>query len=280
MPTPGWDPYATAPEAYARVAGRFHAQAARDLVAATAPRYGSRVLDLGAGSGVAAAAAAAAVGPPGTVVALDPAAALVALARGAPARPVVGMTPGLPFGADSFDTVVANLMIGHVPDHRGALVDLARVLRPGGRLGLTTWGRIDDVVPDDTDERSAYATWDAVAAEWVDLDAVDDEVAAVLPWEDWFTDPAHVRAALTAAGLRVVECFGRAYRSPCSHTGWIERIDTGVRARAVLRSIGADRYAELRTAVARALPERGVPDPVPVTDELVVTVAVTGTGRS
>ena len=273
-----WDPYDEAPEDYARVAERFHAQVARDLVAATGPAFGGRLLDLGAGSGVAAAAGAEAVGRPGTVVALDPARILVSQARSAPAHPVVGMAPGLPFAAGSFDTVVASLVIGHLPDHRLALDDLVRVLRPGGRLGVTTWGRVDDSEPDDAAERAAHAVWDAVVGTDVDLDAVDDLVVDLLPGEAWFSDPARLRAALGAAGLRVVDCFGRAYRSPCTHTEWLERIDTGVRARAVRRTLGSESYARTRAKVAAALVAAGLPQPITVTDELVVTVAVV-TGR-
>jgi len=275
MTTAAWDSYDDAADDYARVAGRFHAQVARDLVAATGPRFASRVLDLGAGSWVAAAEAAQAVGPDGTVVAVDPARNLVRLARTAPAFPVVGRAPGLPFADAAFDAVVASLVIGHFPDYRPAIADMTRVVRPGGRLGLATWGRVDDTtIPDDDAERAAHAVWDAVVGAVVDLDALDDRVAAVLPWEEWFADPARLRAALGAAGLRVVECFGRVYRSPCSHGEWLERIDTGVRARAVRHELGAERYAGIRADVAAALLAAGVVDPVVVSDEMVITVAV------
>ena len=40
----------------------------------------------------------------------------------------------LPYPEDSFDTVVTVLGLAHVPDARGALAELRRVLRPGGRL--------------------------------------------------------------------------------------------------------------------------------------------------
>lgn len=46
----------------------------------------------------------------------------------------------IPFPDDSFDVVVANHMLYHVPDLRRALAELARVLRPGGRLVASTIG--------------------------------------------------------------------------------------------------------------------------------------------
>jgi ubiquinone/menaquinone biosynthesis C-methylase UbiE len=46
----------------------------------------------------------------------------------------------LPFRADAFDAVAAHHMLYHVPDRDAALADVARVLRPGGRLHATTNG--------------------------------------------------------------------------------------------------------------------------------------------
>jgi ubiquinone/menaquinone biosynthesis C-methylase UbiE len=47
----------------------------------------------------------------------------------------------LPFPAESFDAVIANHMLFHVPDRVRALSELARVLRSGGRFTATTVGR-------------------------------------------------------------------------------------------------------------------------------------------
>jgi SAM-dependent methyltransferase len=47
----------------------------------------------------------------------------------------------LPFPDQSFDVVVANHMLYHVPDRRQALADIRRVLRPGGRLFAATNGK-------------------------------------------------------------------------------------------------------------------------------------------
>ena len=54
---------------------------------------------------------------------------------------VVGGARRLPFAADGFDAVLANLVIADVPDYRLALADMARVLRPGGTARRHGLGR-------------------------------------------------------------------------------------------------------------------------------------------
>jgi ubiquinone/menaquinone biosynthesis C-methylase UbiE len=105
-----------------------------DEVMAGAPR---RVLDVGCGRGeFAERLVAAGV----DVVALDQSQRMVELtrARGVDAR--IGDVQALPFEDDMFDAAVANFMLYHVPDLDRALTELARVLRPGGRLVAATNG--------------------------------------------------------------------------------------------------------------------------------------------
>jgi SAM-dependent methyltransferase len=55
------------------------------------------------------------------------------------ARVCVGVLPHLPYPDDSFDAVVANFVINHVGDPGAAVSELRRVVRPGGRIGVTVW---------------------------------------------------------------------------------------------------------------------------------------------
>jgi len=274
---PSWQSYDAIADVYERVAALCHAQMARDLVAAVAPSFGARVLDLGAGTGVAAQAATSAVGSDGAVVAADPSSALLRRADTPRLARVAAAAPGLPFADRAFDVVIANLVIGHFTDYTVALGDLVRVLRVGGRLGVTTWGRLDrDPEIDDADERAAYDTWNAIAAERVDLDKVDAAALEALPWEGAFTDHAFLTGALNAANLAVVDAIGRAYRYPLSHTDWLGRVDTSARGRYVHAALGDDGVAALRTDVLAALRTAAIPDPIHCADETVITVAVLG----
>jgi SAM-dependent methyltransferase len=190
---------------------------------------------------------------------------------------VAAAAPGLPFVDDAFDVVVGNLVVGHFADYRVALADLVRVLRAGGRLGLTTWGRLDrDPEIDDADERAAYDTWNAVAGERVDLDKVDAAALEALPWEAAFADHAFLADALADAHLTVVDAIGRAYRYPLSHADWLGRVHTSARGRYVQAALGDDGVAALSVALLDALRAAGIPDPIHCADETVITVAVLG----
>lgn len=107
-------------------------QLAVEAVLEVAPR---RVLEVGCGPGEAAERIAAAGAE---VEALDVSARMVELtrARGISAR--VGDVQELPFEDESFDAALAGWMLYHVPDVDRGLAELARVLRPGGRLVAVT----------------------------------------------------------------------------------------------------------------------------------------------
>jgi SAM-dependent methyltransferase len=102
-------------------------------VAEVAPR---RILEVGCGEGELSERMQQELGV--EVVAVDQSERMVELtrARGVDAR--VGDVQALPFGDGEFDCAVAAWMLYHVPDLDRALAELARVLRPGGRLVAVT----------------------------------------------------------------------------------------------------------------------------------------------
>ena len=93
------------------------------------------VLDVGTGEGQVARLAVAAVGAP-RVVGVDPSWAQLAVARERGGGPSYGRAAatGLPFRPGAFDAVVACLVFEHIDDADGALAEVGRVLRPGGRF--------------------------------------------------------------------------------------------------------------------------------------------------
>lgn len=98
---------------------------------------GSRVLDVGCGSGHLTAELMAAGH---LVTAVDPDPEMVALAASRSRADVQAAgLPDLPFADGSFEVVLANFVLNHVDDPRAAARGLSSVLAPGGRLAATIW---------------------------------------------------------------------------------------------------------------------------------------------
>jgi ubiquinone/menaquinone biosynthesis C-methylase UbiE len=109
------------------------------LVALSGAQHGEHVLDVGCGTGYFARRIAAAVSPGGAVVGIDPSQPMLDYASGHTPANCSFQAAGaeeLPFGEASFDVVVSSLAFHHFPvEHRaGAVREMFRVLRPGGRL--------------------------------------------------------------------------------------------------------------------------------------------------
>jgi ubiquinone/menaquinone biosynthesis C-methylase UbiE len=102
---------------------------------------GARVLDVGCGTGRLAAWLAERVGPQGLVLGIDPLPERVALARAQVpgARFEIGRAEDLTaFAEVGFDGVCMSAVFHWIQDKAKALAEVARVLAPGGRLGVTT----------------------------------------------------------------------------------------------------------------------------------------------
>jgi SAM-dependent methyltransferase len=106
-----------------------------EAVAEAAP---ARVLEVGCGRGELAERIGKELGA--GVVAVDQSERMVELTRARGVEAMVGDVQELPFADASFDCAVAAWMLYHVPDVDRGLAELARVLRPGGRLVATTNG--------------------------------------------------------------------------------------------------------------------------------------------
>jgi arsenite methyltransferase len=120
----------------------FQYEHGKRLVAELHLHAGEHVLDVGAGTGRLAQHLAQLVGPDGEVVAADPLADRLALARAravANLRVVQARAEDLSVFPDNhFDAVVLNSVLHWIADKTTALEQIRRVLKPGGRLALNS----------------------------------------------------------------------------------------------------------------------------------------------
>ena len=111
---------------------------------------GGRVLDLGTGTGAVAARAAALVGASGHVIGVDLSPDMLALARQRMAAGGLtnvtlceGRGESIPADDHAFDVVLSSLALMYVIDRAAAAREIARVLRPGGRVIASIWAGPD-----------------------------------------------------------------------------------------------------------------------------------------
>ena len=124
---------------------------------------GETVLDLGSGGGIDVILSAKRVGPTGTAYGVDMTDEMLALAQRNAQEAGVrnvhflkGVIEQIPLPAESVDVVISNCVINLSTDKPSVLTEMARVLRPGGRIGVS------DVVAEDhlsADERAARGSY-------------------------------------------------------------------------------------------------------------------------
>ena len=126
-------------------------------------RAGETVLDLGSGGGIDVILSAKRVGPTGIAYGLDMTDEMLALARQNAANAgaanvhfLKGVIEQIPLPADSVDVVISNCVINLSVDKPAVLTEIARVLKPGGRIGISDIVAEDRLSPEQRSERGSY----------------------------------------------------------------------------------------------------------------------------
>ena len=124
---------------------------------------GETVLDLGSGGGIDVILSARRVGETGIAYGLDMTDEMLALARQNAERAGVrnaiflkGVIEEIPLPAGSVDVVISNCVINLSVDKPAVLTEIARVLKPGGRIGVSDIVAEDHLSPEERAARGSY----------------------------------------------------------------------------------------------------------------------------
>jgi SAM-dependent methyltransferase len=230
-----------AADAYDRFMGRYSRLLAPQMADLAAVRSGQRALDVGCGPGALTAELVARLGA-SAVAAVDPSESFVAAARarnpGADLRQA--SAERLPFADETFDAVLAQLVVHFMTDPVAGLTELARVTRRGGAVAACVWDFAGGQGPLGTFWRAAH-----------DLDPdVHDESGLAGARE------GHLAEIFTAAGLREIE--ETTVSASLEHPGfdeWWEPFTRGVGpAGSYVAGLRPERQADLRERCRALLP--------------------------
>ena len=251
--------YNAAADFYDDPANSFWARFGRETIGRLRLAPGAHVFDACCGSGASAIPAAEAVGPDGSVLGVDLAQNLLALARAkASVRGLKNvefrsgdvLDPAIP--ESRFDAVVCVFGIFFIPDMQAAVRALWRTVRPGGRLAITTWGP-------NFFEPGSTAFWNSVR------DARPDLYKGFNPW-DRISDPASVRALLQSAGAEPVIAVAEAGTHPIpspeawwsaivgsGYRGTLDQLDASARERVRIANLNYIRDSGIRSVEANVV---------------------------
>lgn len=233
-------------ESYARnVAGTYFAEWTEEIVSTIAPRPGERFLDVACGAGSVATAACEQVGAHGRVAALDASSLMIAIAarRGPDVAWMRGDAHHVPIRSGALDAITCAHGLMFFEDPAAALREMARMLRPGGRIVATTWSRREKNPHEDA---FAHALEGRVLGEREFFDALFR-----------LDEPSHLRDIAREAGLRVrVTRRERVARFPDANTYWSAMADARPLAEAITALPAQDRHALRARALERMEPHR------------------------
>src|SRR5436190_9874449 len=241
-----WRTYDDAAAEYAELWEPLTAGAAHDLIELARPAASERLLDVGTGTGVvlqeAESSGALGVGMDRSVPMLEAARRTRSSVRVAAADVI-----DLPFRDATFDVVTANFVLHHFADHRTALFDMLRVLKPGGRMALSVWG------PNPDEYRKA---WSELVENVVGPELLNDAAQQATPGRERYEERQRLEDDLYDAGLRHLRLETREYRRHVPLHDLVRQLELGALGRFVHSMLGDRDWEEFRAHAEQAFAER------------------------
>jgi ubiquinone/menaquinone biosynthesis C-methylase UbiE len=197
-----WRTYDGVADTYERIHAARFSEVAKDLFDLSEIAAGDRVLDVGTGTG-AGLEAAKSLGA--DAIGID--ASVPMLVEGRRTRPDLRLAAAeaidLPFDAATFDVVTANFVIAHFTKAETAIHDMLRVLKPGGRLAVSSWSDGRDTFSD---------AWREMVETIVPRSMLEPTYGRAVPGHDRFAKRTELEELFIDSGLRRVRSEPRRYR--------------------------------------------------------------------
>ncbi|HEX6947404.1 MAG TPA: arsenite methyltransferase [Acidimicrobiia bacterium] len=157
-------------------------------------REGETVLDLGSGGGIDVLLSARRVGPAGFAYGLDMTDEMLELARKNAAEAgsdniefLKGYIEDIPLDDSTVDVIISNCVINLSTDKPAVFAEMARVLKPGGRIGISDVVARDELTPEERAERGTWVGCIAGALSYSEY----REMLAAAGFEDISIQPTH-----------------------------------------------------------------------------------------
>jgi ubiquinone/menaquinone biosynthesis C-methylase UbiE len=236
-----WRSYDDIAERYDPVwSARFEA-VARQIWALAPPHTDDKVLDIGTGTGIVPRALAEKATRAGLTVGCDRSAAMLRRARERVAgmHVLVADATALPFREESFHLATASFVLSHIRDYPRALAETLRVLKPSGRLAVSSWAPPSDPYS---------AAWREWLAEAISKPEAEHATAEVAPWEDHFSREGALEVALTRAGFKPVGSEAVDVESSLTVDQFVEDRELSSGGRLARYMLGAEGWARARAA--------------------------------
>jgi SAM-dependent methyltransferase len=209
---------------------------------------GEHLVDVATGPGTVARLASARLGPSGHVLATDLSPAMLAIAEAkgslADGSPIeYRLSPAVPLAAPaaSFDVACCQQGLQFFPDRQGALAEMRRALRPGGRMGLAVWSGVETCPP--------FAALRDAIGEVMGLDAAERYARG--PWG--LHAPQALADMVTAAGFGEVSADEIA--RPVRFEGGAVQLDRSLAASGLAAEISV-LSSDMRIALASAVADK------------------------
>lgn len=243
----------TAPfwEKHRAVIREMFAPVTQALIEAAPIRRGAAVLDVATGPGEPALTTAEFVGHEGKVLGIDPVPEMVEAARREAqhrrlqnAKFVVTQADVLPADAGAFDAVVSRFGVMFFPDPIGAVREMLRVLKAGGKIALAVWY---------FSERNPFHY---VLSRVVERYVESPPLAADAPDAFRYAEPGKLSAILSEAGAANVSerVFQFSIRASVSlEEFWTLRTEMSERLRSKLAKLSPGQMAEVKRETIEAL---------------------------